>query len=188
MSGANIWVGRTEHHLSLVAAAQLLKTTRFLRPGVKGIRAVVRDEVVETRDLLEHWEGNQWIFGAQPRPKEPDYPSGKAFAGRNPDGNPYMAWGHWDQRQGPMLTPNVPASELRAVIDTVERQVVSARPDMARFVPHADPNAPAPWLRDDHGIWPHPDLLTHPEVVRQSHLAPATAETTGLHPPSSDLS
>ena len=84
VSGANTWTGRTEHHLTLVAAAHLVKATGRLRPPVKGIRQVLRDELGQTRGLLEHWEENQPIFNVHPRPAEPNLKSGRDFAEKQP--------------------------------------------------------------------------------------------------------
>ena len=82
-----------------------------------------------------------------------------------------MAWCHWNSVDGPMLTPRIPAAEVRALTDTVEQRVVGERPELARFVQDADPEAPELWLRDD-GVWPHPDLLRHPAVMKLAARIP----------------
>lgn len=169
VSAGNIWRGRTEHHLTLVAAAHLEKAMGRLAPPVKGVPQVLRAEVRQTRDLLEHWEENQPIFNVHPRPADPRHRSGKKFAESNPGASPYMAWANWNSANGPMLTPHVPAVEVRALIASVERRVVEDRPEMARFVPLVDPNAPELWLKES-GIWPHPELLHHPTVAHELSL------------------
>lgn len=49
-----------------------------------------------------------------------------------------------------MLTPNVAAADARDAIRAVERDVLAADPDLARFVPL---EAPSPWERDEEGNW-----------------------------------
>jgi hypothetical protein len=153
VSSVGIWQARTEHHFCLIAAAHLVKTLPLLDPPFLGVAQITRDEIVETRDLLEHWQENQPIFNQRPRPRQPPRKTGQRYASRNPARSPYF-WLAWQSSLGPMLTPNVPAAEVRALVERVEADVVNADPDLGRFIPpHV---AESPWTRDDSGWWPRP--------------------------------
>jgi hypothetical protein len=159
ISSLGIWQARTEHHFCLIAAAHLVKTLPLLDPAFKGVPQMLRDEIVETRDLLEHWLENQPIFRQRPQPRQPPRKSGQNYAARNPARSPYLGL-DWQSDLGPLLTPNVSAAEVRALVERVEAVVIKSVPDLGRFIPaHV---AKSPWTQDDSGWWPRPVSPTEP--------------------------
>ena len=149
-----IWQAETEHHFLLIAGRNLLRaidvtdTETYVDP-------VVRSELVEGRDLHEHWPENMPLFNVTPRVGSPTHRSGKAFAARNPDTGPY-SWLSWDSLAGPLVLPNVPASSMHALVDEVEAVVMERDPLLSRFLLERQRS---PWLGPDHGSdrwWPRP--------------------------------
>jgi hypothetical protein len=136
-----MWQGETEHHYLLVAAGQLLKGLAMLdNPPI--IVEVVAAELRETRDLNEHWEDNMPVFNVGPtRAKEPARSSGKRFADRNPRRGPYCWWA-WDGVRGPLVTPNVTATQLHELVEVAIAACNAARADDPVEIPDA---APRPW-------------------------------------------
>ena len=57
----------------------------------------LRAELIEGRNLHEHWKEQMPVFDVNPRPKEP-VKSGKSFAARNPEATPFKA--HVEQLDG----------------------------------------------------------------------------------------
>jgi hypothetical protein len=151
-TGLLVWRARNEHHLALVAAAHLVKTVGHLAPPFQGLRQVVRDEITESRDLLEHWQENQPILNARPREAEPPKPSGKRYVTRNPKQSPYWSTA-WDSKHGAMLSPHVPASEVRSLAQRVEAYAVQQDPALEQYVPEQVPLTL--WVYD-RGWWPLP--------------------------------
>jgi hypothetical protein len=49
----------------------------------------MRQEIIEMRDLNEHWKDNAPVFNVRPGRREPNRPSGRSFAARNPARSPY---------------------------------------------------------------------------------------------------
>jgi len=141
------WQGHYERHFCLIAARNLIGALDLLDPPL-AVNKVLRDEITEARDLNEHWKDNMPVFNVHPRPSQPKRPSGKSFAARNPVRSPYCWW-EWNNKDGPLLTPNVPAAALHELLDQVQDRVLADHPDLADFVP---PPRPSPWLRD-HGEW-----------------------------------
>lgn len=106
------------------------------------IDEVVGAELREARDLNEHWEDNMPVFNVGPtRPKEPARSSGKRFADRNPRRGPYCWWA-WDGIRGPLVTPNVTASQLHELVEVAIAACNAARHDDPVEIPDA---APRPW-------------------------------------------
>lgn len=158
---AEIWLGETEHHFALVAVRNLLRALDLDPPSGVPIDQAVRDELLEGRDLHEHWDENMPVFNVTPRTAQPPRRSGKSFAARNPREGPY-GWWAWSSNTGPELLPNVAAAAVHDVLDAVEKEVLNADESLARFVP----DRPAsPWIRNVDGWWPAPDSRT-PDLSR----------------------
>lgn len=146
MSLTNVFRAQTEHHFLLIAAGQLVKALRMLDPPPV-LDSTVADELTEARDLNEHWENNQPVFnvaavqpdGPPKRIREPSYRSGKRFAERNESAGPYCWWA-WNGRDGPLITPNVPATAIHDLVATALDLVTIANVEV--FIP---PAADRPW-------------------------------------------
>ncbi len=150
VDSADIWLAETEHHFALIAARNLVRALDLDPPSGVEIDQTIRAELMEGRDLHEHWDENMPVFNMTPRPSAPPRGSGKSFAARNPRDGPYGWWG-WSSTNGPELLPNVPAAALHEVLDAVHDEVVNADGSLARFVPQ---RAPGVWLRDGGEWWP----------------------------------
>jgi len=150
---ADIWLTETEHHFALVAARNLFRALDLPPPASISIDATLRAELIEGRDLLEHWRENQPVLNVSPRRAQPPYPSGKSFAARNPKRGPY-SWLSWNLKSGALLLPNVPASALHRLLDQVQADVLEKDESFRAFVP---PRAPSPWLEQDGEWWPRPE-------------------------------
>jgi hypothetical protein len=154
-----MWQGESEHHFLLVAAGQLLKGLGMLDAPPK-IGEVVASELREARDLNEHWEDNMPVFNVGPaRPKEPPRPSGKRFADRNPRHGPYCWWA-WDGIRGPMVTPNVTATQVHELVELAITACNAERPGVPVVIPGA---APRPWYiptTDAAEWWPKLDEVS----------------------------
>jgi hypothetical protein len=53
------------------------------------IDPTIRSELIEGRDLHEHWEENMPVFNVSPRVEMPPRSTGRRFAARNPKAGPY---------------------------------------------------------------------------------------------------
>lgn len=135
--------------ISLVAARNLLRALELEPTSGVIVDRTIRDELIEGRDLLEHWPENMPVFNMRPRAVEPPRPSGKRFAARNPREGPYD--GGWSNKEGAQLLPNVSASALHELLDAVESEVLASDPTLARFVP---PRGPSPWHHENGEWWP----------------------------------
>jgi hypothetical protein len=142
--GPDIWSAEIEKHLALVAAVNLLRALDLSPPTAVSIEPILRAELKEGRDLVEHWPDNMPVFNVSPRVQQPPRSSGKSFAARNPRRRPY---GQIDYRPetGVWLLPNVSAQALHRLLDDVEAEVLSKNDSLRRFIP---PRAPSPWLRE----------------------------------------
>jgi len=145
----DIWSAEIEHHFTLVAARHLIQALE-LSPTSVSIDSTVRDELIEGRDLHEHWLDNLPVFNVTPRPAQPPRQSGKNFAARNPKSGPYD-WLRWSNKTGAQLLPHVSAPALHELLDAVEAEVLANDDSLKRFVP---PRAPSPWLHQDGEWWP----------------------------------
>jgi hypothetical protein len=148
--GGTVWAAAIEHHFALVAARNLFRALDLDPPMKVAVDPTLRAELIEGRDLNEHWPENMPIFNVTPRTAQPQYRTGKDFAARNPDRGPYW-WLDWSNKTGARLLPNVPAPALHALLDEVEAEVLSERPELADYVP---PRAPSPWLHENGEWWP----------------------------------
>jgi hypothetical protein len=135
---ADVWAAAIEHHFALIAARNLFKALALDPPMKVSVDPTLRDELIEGRDLHEHWDENMPIFNVTPRPTQPRFPTGKAFAARNPDRGPYW-WLGWNSKTGARLLPNVPAPALHELLDGVEAEILGDRPELGRFVPPRSP-------------------------------------------------
>lgn len=150
LDSAEIWSAEIEHHFALIAARHLLQALE-LKPATRvSIDSTLRAELIEGRDLHEHWPDNLPVFNVTPRVEQPPRRSGRAFAERNPDRGPYW-WLGWSSKTGAQLLPNVSAPALHQVLDEVEAEVLADDAALTRFVP---PRAPSPWLQQDGEWWP----------------------------------
>lgn len=150
--GADIWLAEMEHHFALVAARHLLTALELDPPSTVAIDQTMRAEIIEGRDLHEHWLENLPLFNVRPRRTEPRHRSAKDFAKRHPDRGPY-SWLTWNGEEGALLMPNVPALALHELLDAVQAEVIASDPDMEPFVP--EPTA-SPWVLDRGQWWPKP--------------------------------
>jgi hypothetical protein len=151
--GADVWAAAIEHHFALVAARHLFHALDLSPPATIPVDPTLRAELIEGRDLHEHWRENLPIFMATPRPKEPRHRSGKSFAERNPDHPPYW-WLSWSNGTGARLLPNVTAPAVHQLLDDVETEVLTNEPTFSEYVP---PRARSPWLHQNGEWWPKPD-------------------------------
>lgn len=152
LSGAEIWAAATEHHFALIAARHLLTALELDPPSAVALDSTVRAELIEGRDLHEHWRDNLEVFNVRPRTKQPGYRSGKDFAARNPDTGPYW-WLGWNIT-GAQLLPHVPAPVVHELLDAVEAEVFASDSTLSEYVPRREPS---PWLYENGEWWPKPD-------------------------------
>jgi hypothetical protein len=150
VQNGDIWLAELEHHFALVAARNLIHALELEPVSTVPLDPTIRAELIEGRDLLEHWVDNLPVFNVSPPPKSPPRRSGRDFAARNPDRGPYW-WLSWNSKQGAMLMPNVPAPAVHELLDAVEAEVLADDPSFASFVP---PRAPSPWIRERGEWWP----------------------------------
>jgi hypothetical protein len=148
-----VWSAEMEHHFALIAARNLIRAVELRPPMRVSVDETLRAELIEGRDLHEHWVENMPIFNVTPRPDHPKRRSGKDFANRNPDRGPYW-WLGWSSKAGARLMPNVPAPVMHELIDAVEAEVVSDEPELGECVP---PRAPSPWVHVGGEWWPKPE-------------------------------
>jgi hypothetical protein len=148
--GADVWSAEIEHHFALVAARNLMQSLDLAPATSVLVDATLRAELIEGRDLHEHWPENMPVFNVTPRPAQPRYRSGKDFAARNPKRGPYSSFG-WSNKTGALLLPNVSAPALHELLDGVEAEVLTSDDPLRRFVP---PRATSPWLYQDGEWWP----------------------------------
>ena len=144
--------GETERHLLLSALRNLLIAIRLMDHPPKVNRAVA-DEMIQTRDLNEHWDENMPVFAVTPRSRDPQWPSGKAFADRNRERSPYCWWA-WDSQRGPLVSPNVSATQIHELVEATIVAAVAAEPQFAGIVADA---APRPWrtpVKEGDSWWP----------------------------------
>ena len=149
LDSTDIWSAEIEHHFTLVAARHLLRALE-LEPVTRVSIDPLRAELIEGRDLHEHWPDNLPVFNVTPRVEQPPRRSGRDFASRNPDRGPY-SWLGWSNKTGAQLLPNVPAPALHQLFDDVEAEVLADDAELTGFVP---PRARSPWLQQDGEWWP----------------------------------
>jgi hypothetical protein len=147
--GTLIWSEQIERHLALVTARNLLRALDLSPKSNVSIDRTLYEELVEGRNLNEHWPENMPVFNVTPRPREPASHSGKRFAARNPRKDPYSLG--YTNKAGALLLPNVSAFSLHDLIDAVEAEALASDDSVGRFVP---PRTPSPWVQDEYGWWP----------------------------------
>ena len=150
LTDAEIWQAATEHHFTLIAARNLLRALELPPRMPLPIDKDFRAEVIEIRDLHEHWDVNAPVFNVTPRFAQPTHRSGKDFAARYPDRGPYW-WLGWGNKTGATLSPGVSAPVLHALLDQIEAQVLSEDPKLSSFVPAREPS---PWVYTAGEWWP----------------------------------
>jgi hypothetical protein len=137
MAPGEMWLGETQRHQLLIAANNLLKAIKLMDHPPK-VDLAVSKELTEVRDLNEHWVENMPIFNVRPRPRDPGYPSGKEFAKRYARHDPYCWWA-WDGERGPLVSPNVSATQMHELVDAAVAAVVADRPDLVGSIEEAAP-------------------------------------------------
>jgi hypothetical protein len=146
--GEDVWSAEIEHHFALVAARNLVRALELAPAASVSIHPTLRAELIEGRDLHEHWLENMPVFNVTPRPTQPRHRSGKDFAARNPKRGPYW-WLGWNNKTGALLLPHVSAPALHQLLDAVEAEVLANDGSLSDYVP---PRAPSPWLHQK-GEW-----------------------------------
>lgn len=131
MDPASIWQGEAEYHFLLVALNHMIEAADI--KSTVAFDQTFRDEIIDTRHLLEHWRDNMEAFNTTPRVKPPARRSGKNYATRHPRSSPY-SWRRYGDPVGAMVTPDVSAVQVRAELDKVDAAVLKLRPKMARFI------------------------------------------------------
>ena len=149
--GADVWSAEVEHHFALVAAGNLLDALDLPPKTGVPVDATLRAELIDGRNLHEHWTEHLPVFNVSPRPEEPKL-SGKSFAERNPESNPFW-WLRWNPKTGAQLMPQVSAPQLHELLDAVEAEVLSRDGALREYVP---PRAPSPWIVQNGEWWPKP--------------------------------
>jgi hypothetical protein len=149
LNDTDIWSAAIEHHFALVAARNLFRALDLAPASSVPINPTLRAELTEGRNLHEHWPENMPLFNA-PTVAQQHRRSGKTFAARNPNSNPYN-WLRWTDTTGAQLLPNVPAPALHQLLDAVETEAITNDPALSAFVP---PRAASPWLHQDGEWWP----------------------------------
>ena len=150
LDDVDVWAAQAEHHLALVAARHLLHALDLAPAARVLVDPTVRDELIEGRDLNEHWTENMPVFNVNPRQTQPTHKTGKRFAARNPTSGPYD-WIDWTPPSGALLQPHVPAPVLHQLLDAIEADALAEDPELARFVPA---RAPSPWVLQNGEWWP----------------------------------
>ncbi|WP_344933049.1 hypothetical protein [Sphaerisporangium flaviroseum] len=147
------WQAYQERYFCVNAARHMFRALEMLGNPVE-VDKTLRAELKESRDLHEHWDENMPAFNTTPRPRQPQFPSGRAFADRNPHRGPYYP-DAWSNHGGAKITPNVSATQLRGVLDAVEAYVLEQYPELQKYLrPRSEAS---PWIIDEHGgIWPRP--------------------------------
>ena len=147
--GGLVWRARMERHFCLIAAGHLVKVLDKGQFGIP-IDQVLRAELIEGRDLQEHWHENMPIFNA--KIGQPQHRSGLDFAQRNSTGRPY-SWANWSSKVGAQLLPHVAATDVHGLIDRCEEYAIRVAPNLAPF---RTPRAPSPWIEtpESSGWWP----------------------------------
>jgi hypothetical protein len=159
LSGAEIWSAQIEHHFALVAAGNLIDALELPPPMRIPIDPTLRAELIDGRNLHEHWREHLPVFNVSPRPEEPTL-SGKSFAVRNPETNPFW-WLRWNPKAGARLMPQASAPQLHELLDAIEAEVLGEDAALREYVP---PRAPSPWLYENGEWWPKADdALTAPQ-------------------------
>jgi hypothetical protein len=153
LDGMEIWLAAIEHHFALIAARHVIRALALPPPSAVEVDEKFRSELIEGRDLHEHWEDNLPVFNITPRRMEPPRRSGRDFAARNPRRGPY-SWLGWSNQEGANLLPNVAAPALHQLLDAVQAEVLASDATLGRFVP---PRAPSPWLFENGEWWPKPE-------------------------------
>ena len=149
---AAIWHAAIEHHFVLVAARNLVQALELDPPTTSVVLdATMRAELVDGRNLLEHWAEGMPVFNMHPRRNVPR--QAKRFAALNPkDGpNEWLAFGNTN---GAEVIPHVSAFELHDLLDAVEADVLGKDAELAQFI---EPRLPSPWVEGDFGWWPRSD-------------------------------
>ena len=148
--GVDVWSAAIERHFALVAARNLFRALDLPPVTRVPIEPTLRAELIEGRNLHEHWLENMPVFNVWPRVTNPPHRSAKDFAARNPKHGPY-SWLEFTNKAGAQLLPHVSAQALHELLDAVEAEVLGGNDALRLFVP---PRAPSPWLHVNGEWWP----------------------------------
>lgn len=78
-----MWAAAIEHHFALVAARHLFHALDLPPPATIPVDPTLRAELIECRDLHEHWRENLPIFMVTPRLDVPQKVTiGTTYVGR----------------------------------------------------------------------------------------------------------
>ena len=135
----DIWAAEIEHHFLLIAARNLLRALELPPSTNVTVDQTLRAELIEGRDLHEHWTENLPIFNVRPRPAQPPRRSGRDFAARNPDaalttgshGAAGRAPGSFPTSQ-PLVSTSSSTRSRRRSSRLVRRSLGSCRPGFRR--------------------------------------------------------
>ena len=111
---AAIWHAAIEHHFVLVAARNLVQALELDPPTSVVLDATMRAELVDGRNLLEHWAEGMPVFNMHPRRNVPR--QAKRFAALNPKDGPYE-WLAFGNTNGAEVIPHVSAFELHDLLE-----------------------------------------------------------------------
>jgi hypothetical protein len=151
---ADTWAAWMEHHFALVAARNLLRALDLTPTAGVSIDPTMSAEIIEGRDLHEHWPENMPVFNVSPPPAKPPRRSGKEFATRNPSSGNYPYWWlGWSRTTGPRLLPHVTAPELHELLNEIEADAVANVPSLSEYIPA---RAPSSWVHHNGQWWPKP--------------------------------
>ena len=150
LAGDEVWQAQIEHHLLLVAANNLLTAIDLKGPHSVRVQQTTRDELVQARDLHEHWRENMPIFNVTPRQRQSKYRCAQAYAARYSRRSPYDPLAR-NSGRGALVTPDVPAPALHRILDRLQRAVLKADPELARLVPGRHES---PWIEINGEVWP----------------------------------
>jgi hypothetical protein len=161
--GPEIWRAKVEHHFALVAASHLLRALDLPPATSVPIDRTLRAELIEGRNLHEHWDENMPVFNVRPRVKKPPHQTGRDFAARNPDRGPYW-WLGWNSKKGALLLPHVATPAVYDLLNAAEAEALSKDAALSRFLP---PRAPSPWVCENGEWWPNAAAISAARSSRE---------------------
>jgi hypothetical protein len=97
--GTDIWSAEIEHHFALVAARNLVRALELPPATSVSVDPTLRDELIEGRDLHEHWPDNMPVFNVTPRPAQPPLPLRQALRRSKPQARAILV-ARLDQQNG----------------------------------------------------------------------------------------
>jgi hypothetical protein len=71
LDDADIWLAAIEHHFILIGARNLFRALDLAPAANVSVDPTLRSELIEGRDLHEHWAENLPVFNMTPRQTQP---------------------------------------------------------------------------------------------------------------------